>query len=269
MLSDCDPPTFQRRCEKPKKLQGATSQQQTTLQPETEGVVETGDAEKQNWYRYHCLNWMEGQRNGERWFEFGSGSIVSVLSEMVWACSSTLVLAFLNWDGTCLLVSVMILGGLYLGVFGFVQWLFEINRCPFRLWFGSGKKHISRPGNSGGNRTRGSWKGEEGRRRTNILSFFERNILLWIFTNIFSKDFLNNHMAWMHFSLYIDTYHWPVLESEPPSMSFSSKASASRWFGRTKTAKWISTSWIQMPRKRRLGSCRDDIPAVFFEERFV
>lgn len=51
MLSDCDPPTFQRRCEKPKKLQRATSQQQTTLQPETEGVVETGDVEKQNWYR--------------------------------------------------------------------------------------------------------------------------------------------------------------------------------------------------------------------------
>ena len=70
MLSDCDPPTFQRRCEKPKKLQGATSQQQTALQPETQGVVETGDVEKQNWYGYHCLNWMEGQRNGERCFEF-------------------------------------------------------------------------------------------------------------------------------------------------------------------------------------------------------
>ena len=70
MLSDCNPLTFQRRCEKPKKLQGETSQQQTTLLPETEGVVKTGDVEKQNWYRYHCLNWMEGQRNGEKWFEF-------------------------------------------------------------------------------------------------------------------------------------------------------------------------------------------------------
>ena len=186
MWSDCDPPTFKRRCEKPKKLQGATSQQQTTLQPEMEGVVETGDAEKQNWYRYHCLNWMEGQRNGERWFEFGSGSIVSDLSEMVWACSSTLVLAFLElrWNMlACFCYDT--LGGLYLGVFGFVQWLFEINRCPFRLWFGSGKKHISRPGNSGENRTRGSWKGEEGRRRTKILSFFERNILLCEFSRIF------------------------------------------------------------------------------------
>lgn len=26
----------------------------------------------------------------------------------------------------------------------------------------------------------------------------------------------------MYLSLYIDTYHWPVLESEPPSMSFQS-----------------------------------------------